>query len=320
MAGPQIDAVEKRLKDRGARSLPFGGGCAIALGAVFLGLGLMFAVAVGVLLVAVPEASREDLRNLRWLGPPTVLFVCVVGAGLLIAGVRGQRRQERGARMAALHPDQPWLADGAWDPNGALAESEWDGRTLLVVLMVLLVAAPFNVLWLYVFDAHAERTRRLFALMVLIPDFFMYLVGRGLVVMLRDHLRYGRARLHFDAFPFFLGGELGGRLTAKIFAGQEGVTATLRCIDERMVATRQSGGSVDSVEPFQLYEARQTFPGRFGGRAVPFALPLPERPSTHLLRQPPCYWELEVKGEGAGDAVRFLVPVYAPPAGPAEAR
>ena len=320
MVEPHIDAVEKRLKERGARSLPFGGGCAIALGGIFLGLGLTFAAAVAVLLVMVPEASREDLRNLRWLGPPTVLFVCIVGAGLLAAGVRGQRRQERGARLAGLYPDQPWLADGLWDPNGALAESEWDVRTLLVVLMVLLVAAPFNVLWLYVFDAQADRETRLFALMVLIPDFFMYIVGRGLLVMLRDHLRYGRARLHFGAFPFFLGGELGGRLTAKMFAGQEGVTATLRCIDERMVRTQQSGGSVDSVEPFQLHEVRQAFPGRFGGRGVPFALPLPAQPSTHLLRQPPRYWELEVKGADAGNAVRFLVPVYAPPAGRAEAR
>ena len=78
---------------------------------------------------------------------------------------------------------------------------------------------------------------------------------------------------------------------------------------------RTAGGSSDTVQGFQLYEARQTFDGRFGGEDVPLTVALPEgAPTTHLLEQPPRYWELEVKGSGP-DTICFTVPVYSRPEG-----
>lgn len=312
MNEPQKDAVEQKLAGRGARSLPFGGGCAVALGLLLLAMGAVFTAAVGILITASSAASTDDARHVRWLGPPAVLFLVLLGAGLLATGVRDKRRQARAARLAALHPGEPWFSDWAWDPRGALAESEWGGGSILIVAFVLLIMAPFNVLWLTVLDPQAERTLRLFSLMVLIPDFFLYLVLKAVIVVVRDRLRYGRARLRYAAFPFHLGEALDVRLTAPMFAGQENVTATLRCIDERMMSSRNSrGGTVESVAPFQVHQVRQVLPGRFGGRDVWVSLPLPEGPPTELRRQPPRYWELEIAGDTPGDAVRFLVPVYA---------
>jgi hypothetical protein len=236
----------------------------------------------------------------------------LVGAGLVRVGIRDLQRKARAKRLAALHPDQPWFADWAWDPQGALSESEWNGTTQFVTLFVLLIAAPFNVLWFYMFDPHVEPTMRLLCLMVLIPDFFMFVVGKGLVALALERIRYGRPRLAFDVFPFPLGGFLRARVTVRKFAGQWGVSTTLRCIDERMVSQRNSrGGSTDSVQPYQVVAVRWIFPGAFSGQDVPLEIPLPPQPSTELLRQPPLYWELEILGNEPGDTVRFIVPVYA---------
>ena len=308
MDGVRIDATLQEAAGPSARSLPFGGGCAIAIGGVLLGLAAMFGVGVAILIVLRPDAEQV------WMVPPAVLFLFLVGAGLVRLGIRDNRRQARGKEMAFLHPEQPWFADWTWDPQGVQAESEWGGASLFVVLFVLLIAAPFNVLWLHVFDPKEEPTMRLMALMVLIPDFFMYLVAKGLVSIAYDRVRFGRPFLGFDVFPFPLGGWLRGRLTARRFEGQTGVRATLRCIDERMATQRESGGgSVDMVKPYQVHEVRWDFPGTFAGRNVTLDLPLPEEPATQLLRQPPLYWELEIAGSNPQDTVRFIVPVYADP-------
>ena len=42
--------------------------------------------------------------------------------------------------------------------------------------------------------------------MVLIPDFFIYLLIRGVASLVKDRVRFGRRpRLQFELFPFFLG-------------------------------------------------------------------------------------------------------------------
>lgn len=203
-----VDTTEKPLDERGARSLPFGGGCAVA-----------------------------------------------------------------------------WFADWAWDPKGTYAESAWGGGAgLMIMMFIVLVMAPFNVLWVHALDPHEDQTTRLLCLMVVIPDFFIYLLLRAIVSIVRDRIRFGQPHLAFDAFPFFLGESLDAHVTAKAFAGQEGVVATLRCIDERMAM-----------------------------RHVALTFPLPAQEATHLLRQPALYWELEIRGGTTADVVRFTVPIYARP-------
>jgi hypothetical protein len=308
MLDVRIDATAQEATGRSARSLPFGGGCAMIVGGLMLGLGLVFAAGFGL----VAALADRDLGEHKWLVPPAILFLVLIGGGLVRVGIRDERRKVRAKRQAALHPDEPWFADAPWDRSGTPAESTWDGTSQFVVLFVLLIMAPFNVLWLHVFDPKEETMTRLFALMVLIPDFFMYLIGRGLFTMARDRIRHGRPQLSFDRFPFPLGGSLCGRVTVRALAGRRDVRATLRCIDERMVTVRSGGdGPSDMVKPFLLHEVCGTFPGVFDGQDVPLELPLPERPATELLRQPPLYWELEIAGQEGDEAVRFIVPVYA---------
>ena len=302
---------ETPLETHGPRSLPFGPGFAIAFGALLTGSGLALAFAVSLVALFAPKGLPRDHR---WLIPPALAFLILIGLGLVRSGLMDRRRAARGAELAARHPDQPWFADWHWDPQGALAESVLGAIGVFMMLFILLVMVPFNVLWLYALDPHQDDKTRALALMVLIPDFFIYLLIRGVTSLLKDRVRFGRPHLQFELFPFFLGETLEARVTAKMFAGQEKVVATLRCIEERTMIGHSRGGRRSvSVRPYQLYLARQAFPGTFAGADVPLRFDLPGQPPTELLRHPPRYWELEISGGSTSRAVTFTVPVYARP-------
>jgi hypothetical protein len=299
------------LAPRAARSLPFGGGCAVLLGAVLAALASAFGIGLVAVLVIAGQALPRDQKI---LAPPTILFVFLLGCGLIWTGYRDWRRAARAKEQAALNPGAPWFADWAWDRTGVDADpASGGGGGLLVMLFILMVIAPFNVLWLHVFDPSEDPAMRLFSLMVLIPDFFIVILLRALAGLLWDRVRFGRPRLRFEAFPFFVGADVRAHLTARAFQGQPDVSATLRCIDERMVETSSADGSSDSVQGFTLYESRQTFDGPFPKGDVPLAFALPRGVrASRLVRRPPRYWELEVTSS-ARNAVTFLVPVYAWP-------
>jgi hypothetical protein len=307
-----VDTAEKPLKQRGARSLPFGGGCSVLLGVFFIAFGLVFVWALG----AAGLSSRffsNDRDQLAILAGG-LLFMIGLGVGLARSGVLDWGRAARAKALRARHPDQPWFADSPWDARGIHEQPVWGAGVVFFVAFVFLIMAPFNVLWRYAFDrGYPVEERFLMGGMLLIPNFFIYLLLKGLFRALRDRWRFGRAYLAFDPFPFFLGETLAARVTAKAFAGQEGVVAALRCIDERMASRRYRGGRSDFVLPYQVYEARQPFPGRFAGEDVPFTFLLPAAPATELLRQPPCYWELEIRGRKKDDRIIFDVPIYSRP-------
>jgi hypothetical protein len=285
---------------------------------VLVGLFLDAGGAVFVLALWNAGMSSRFVTNDRdqfWIVPCALLFVIGLGVGVARSGLLDWRRAAQAKALRARHPDQPWLADSPWDPRGTEEQSLGGASMLFVIAFVLLIMAPFNVLWPYALDPHNDGFERiLVGSMLLIPNFFIYLILKGLYSTIRDRRRFGRAYLAFDPFPFFLGETLAARVTAKVFAGQEGVVAVLRCIDERTVTRRSRGGRRVSVLPYQVYEARQPFPGHFGGEDVPLTFALPAQPPTELLRQPPRYWELEIRGRKKDDTVLFTVPVYARPA------
>ena len=212
-----VDTTEKALPNRGARSLPFGGGCALLLGLFFICFGMVFVVgwwAAGWfrLVLKTPELV---------IGVCAVTFIIGLGVGLARSGVLGWRHAARAKDLAARHPDQPWFVDYPWDPRGTY-EQPFGSGVLLVVGFVFLIMAPFNVCWRYALDPTREVGERLLvAGMLFIPNFFVYLMFKGFYPLLRDRRRYGRAYLAFDPFPFFLGETLAARVTAKVFAGQE---------------------------------------------------------------------------------------------------
>ena len=103
--------TERPLDQRGGRSLPFAGGCFVALGLVLMAFGGLFALAVG--LVAV-FATRAIPWEQRWLIPPALLFVVIMGGGLL--------RIDRAAALGA-RPPPGWVSARARWQAGVTATS-----------------------------------------------------------------------------------------------------------------------------------------------------------------------------------------------------
>jgi hypothetical protein len=257
-------------------------------------------------------------------GPPVLLawFAAVfglVGLLLIVHGLRGLGRQAGVARRQAAHPDRAWLWDHEWERTGA-TDDAWRrvGRAVFGSVFMVLFLVPFN--WI-AFAMEGVSGRAVWVGIVLLFDLVIVaVIGRAVYLLLR-YLKYGTSMVSFDAFPFFLGGDLAVR-----FAGSgrgeifDRVTATLRCVEERY-ETRGSGKNRSQrVVCYELYADTQTGEGARarweGRRGLALRFPLPaEAPPTRLSERPPRYWELDVSAEVPGVDYRgtFLVPVYANP-------
>jgi len=138
------------------------------------------------------------------------------------------------------------------------------------------------------------------------------------IKMLADLIRYGNSFLSYDCFPYFLGDTLRARLRApRHLAMLNGLTLTLRCIQERYVTSGSGRDRSTRVVCYELYKDVLTFSQsrlvNFVGAeiSIEFRLPSDKLP-TMLADTPPTYWAIEARGEapGADYEAYFLVPVY----------
>lgn len=225
-------------------------------------------------------------------------------------GARGLLRRARARKRAVLHPGEPWYEDWDWDPAGAVANSR-----LLATFGDLPVLAAICATLTFLFFTSALPSRELApglkALFAVPIAIFDLLLLRTIYRRFKDHgvsQLLGPPRLDFGTFPFFLGRNFEGRLTASELKGRN-VVVTLRCLEERYCYHKSSSSNspVHTVGVFQLYEASRTVDGN-AGASVSFSLPDTDL-GTHLRGELPRYWQLEVEAKGA-DPIRFLVPVY----------
>ena len=148
-------------------------------------------------------------------------------------------------------------------------------------------------------------------------DLILVLWWSGIVMTLVQQAKYGRARLAFRSFPFFLGDTLAARLgTSRAIGEYKKLTFTLRCIEERTETTRSGNKTTIRTVCDQLWADERSLEGgalREGNEVpVSFDLPVGEY-GTRLAEAPARYWELAVSADtpGLDFAATFLVPVYA---------
>jgi len=249
-----------------------------------------------------------------------------LGAGLLLAAtaVRGIVRGGRRRAMLSSRPDEPWLADHPWDPQGA--DDEQPRRltqTGAFVAMWWLILGGVQ----YGFLASGWGSGR-FGICTMIPVAAVLVVmnaaGVGLVVWwLRDllrRLRHGRSTVRFAHFPYLLGGpaEMAVSIPADLSDCPQ-VACTLRCVEETMERDRDGQAQVTA---WQVWADTQTveWDRPFGrGEELRLRFDLPEGDyETRLSGTPRRYWELEITGRRPGPDYKatFLLPVYADPRGP----
>jgi hypothetical protein len=85
------DTTEKALEDHTARSLPFGGGYAVLMGGVIATLAGLFAAAIAAVLVFGGKIPGDQTIMV----PPALLFVFIIGLGLMWTGHRDWQRARR---------------------------------------------------------------------------------------------------------------------------------------------------------------------------------------------------------------------------------
>jgi hypothetical protein len=307
------DTERKHLPAQQARGVSGGSGCVVAFFIIF---GLPF-LAAGVALALLPrEAFRpDDGGDLPpWL--PWCLALLFSGAGLFLGG-KGVLAVIERSRLKARrerHPQEPWRADHPWDPAGASYSpgASLPGQLAALAFMTFLLA-PFNYFTFY--EPREDMPLWARALVVLF-DVVLALVLVGIALTVVHQAKYGRARLVFQSFPFFLGDALSARLgTSRPIGHFKKLTFTLRCIEERTETRRSGNKTTIRTVCDQLWADEVALEGGAAreGHEVPVRFDLPEGDyGTRLSKAPARYWELAVAADtpGLDFAAKFLVPVY----------
>ena len=311
------DTERKLLPGQTPRGVTGSSGCASAFFIVF---GLPF-MAAGVAIALFARGAKFQSESGE--GPPApdaLVFALaavffVAGAFVLSLGVRALIDRSRLRARRERHPGEPWLADHVWDKTGA---THSPGASLpaqaATTAFVALFLAPFNYFVFYVPPADMPTWVRF---LVGFFDVVVVLMLVGIVLTIVQHAKYGRARLAFASFPFYLGETMTARLgTSRAIGNFEKLTFTLRCIEERTETRRTAKGTSIETVCDQLW-AEEVALGSGAVReghemTVRFDLPVGDY-ATRLSAPPARYWELSVVADtpGVDFSAKFLVPVYA---------
>jgi hypothetical protein len=249
-----------------------------------------------------------------WL--PGCLALLFAGAGLFVFGKGVVAVVERSRLKARRerYPQEPWRADHPWDPAGASYSpgASLPGQLAILAFMTLLLA-PFNYFTFY--DPRPDVPTWARALVGFF-DVVLVLVLVGIVLTVVQHAKYGRARLAFQSFPFFLGETLSVRLvTSRPIGDFKKLTFTLRCIEERAETVRRADETIHRTVCDQLWADEVALDGGAARESheLPVRFDLPEGDYGTRLSEPPArYWELAVAADtpGLDFTAKFLVPVY----------
>jgi hypothetical protein len=303
---------------RGGMSI--GGIPAILFGTPFVAIG------VGILLVLGGVVGSYDPSGdaPRLVIAPMASVFAAAGLWLWIHGVTSKIRGARTNRLKARHPNEPWMWDHRWNPQGEKTRELRGafGASVFIVFMGFFLV-PFN--W-WAFDLSflgleskgSEQFNPILILIVGVFDLLWLVIVGALVYHVLRFLRFGNSSLRFHTFPFFLGGELEVSLeNARRFEKFNSVELHLRYVEE-VYESRGSGSSGSSqVVCYALYEDRQRLqPEQL--KLTPddrllIRFPLPTDPLSNLLSEhPPRYWEIEIKGDAVGVdyGAIFPLPVY----------
>ncbi len=286
---------------RASSAMPIG--CAIPFGLPFLAVGV-FATRMGVRALV----ARVDRDEPTWiLGAMGILFGAA-GLWIISRGVANVIAQATLRRRMARWPQEPWRWDHSWDPTAAVTGGFGEQvQGAVGVLFFGLFLAPFN--WL------AWREFGIWVVVVGLFDLILLAIVGVLVYGFLRFARYGKSRLRFATFPFFLGGSFEASLErAARLRSCRSVKVRLQCVEEM----REPNGDSTKTVAYSIYADERTLDPEAGGSADPsemriaFPLPKGEAFDTALQQRPPRYWELVVTAEtpGVDYAATFLVPIY----------
>ena len=189
-------------------------------------------------------------------------------------------------------------------------------KRIVIAMFVGLFMTPFN------YFTIAKSAPWLVWLFIGLFDLIAVLLFVNVVYLVIRWFKYGRSKVRFRAFPFFLGEMFEVEFVPdRDIRAFESIEFTLRCIQSQTETTRSSNGkSSTQTVYYQIWADTYKFDqagDHAGGAALPvtFLLPPEASLSTHMQKGSPQFWELEIKAAtpGVDFEAAYLVPVYARP-------
>jgi len=296
-----------RTEPRGAQTgMPTWG--AIAFGGVFV------AVGTGVVLMGsrVIPVDPQSVHAPWWVLTVFGTVFALAGTSVWGRAARQYRAERRRRDAIRRRPDEPALADYAWDPRGFTA-SRWSRAVRAIALAV------FMSLFLSIFNywAFARNGPWMVKFVTILFDLMLLAVWVGALTVLGRTLKFSGSRLEFARFPYRLDQPVLVRWhpASGIVTARNG-TFTLRCVEE-WFETRGHGKNRS-----QRLVQEETWNGTWHleqskifarGEIMELTYELPaDAPSTQLHAAKPVFYEFEVKLDlpGLDFEETYLVPIY----------
>lgn len=281
-----------------------GSGCLIPFGGVFAAAGFF------VLYLSLTQGFTSDdgTEMPPWFGVLFSLPFIVAGLGLMGFGIHQIKRSAEAKKLAAQHPNEPWMHLKVWRDNRIPASSG-------APLVLLGIAIFWNAIsWTFMLAMILKPEERPDNVLIWLFLGIFPLIGLGLawqaVVQLARWARWGRSTLELAQVPGVLGGNIGGVITTPHpVSFREPIQFTLKC--EEWVRDARNYNSLQTIWE-QTYEVQ---PGEVAplraGSAIPFLFEIPfDLPESSVENS--IGWKLHAKGKmnGPDFDAHFEVPVF----------
>jgi hypothetical protein len=238
------------------------------------------------------------------------LFVVMFGfiflsLGLVVFYLASEpiRRRAKLDNASPYQSDYPWSLDGISGDIGSPIE-----KTILNVIALTAFLVPMHFL-----TAGSNIGMGKILLIVVLGLFDLILLAhiRALINFGWQRLRFGKTRVQFRQFPFFVGQTLTVTFKGGNQLASRTIVATLRCIEEKI---RYSGkhDTDGQIVCYEAYAVEREFNADGIGQAnISFSLPK-DVPGTNFKDDLPTYWELTVESISRSPKYErvFLMPVY----------
>ncbi len=228
------------------------------------------------------------------------------GGVLVLLGLEPHLRGARLVEGSPYRSDYPWSSDGIGEEVRTRVE-----KPLLGVLTLSGFLPPAHyVAWILLPKGDLLGRVMVFGFLGLF-DLVLLTYLLQLTTFSLRRLRFGKTRVVFDDFPFFLGGRLSVTFCGDRQLARRHISVILRCLEED-VRSPSKYRSDTMIVSYERHHAEITARTDGHGRApISFSLPS-EAPGTRLNADLPTYWELIVKTRPPGPAYEgiFLMPVY----------
>lgn len=262
-----------------------------------------FVLIVGLGLIPNPFA----IENENWIIKAAGLYLSICGL-ILFSNSGAALFNDRRKRHFGRRLWKKCYRDYLWDPRGIDDESSEHWKNVLLgIILFSLIVFPLN--WLSFFR---EKSSVVLQAVTLLFDFGMIILLGSLVYFILHTLKYGKSKILFNSFPFFIGGKIDISFLNKGFSK---IHCCLRYIEERYERRDSEGDFKRVLVCYELYNEKRVIQTTPQNNRVAITFDLPDNSNwvnnllgTESIR----YWEIELESQqkGVDYCTSFLLPVY----------